>query len=60
MSSFPCCWGEERPQAVVGEEMQEGSEEEEMREAEEQMWGVGEVAMKGEVVEEQEWMEDRG
>lgn len=45
---------------MVGEEMQEGSEEEGMREAEEQMWGVGEVAMKGEVVEEQEWMEDRG
>lgn len=44
----------------MGEETKEGAVEEEMREAEEQIWGVGEVVMKGEAVEEEEWMEDRG
>lgn len=45
---------------MVAEVKKEGAEEEGMKEAEEQMWGVGEVVMKGEVVEEEEWMEDQG
>lgn len=56
--SFPCGWGEEKPQAEVGEVTKDV--EEEVREGEEQMWGVGEVVLKGEVVEEEEWMADRG
>lgn len=56
--SFPCGWGEEKSQAEVGEVTKDG--EEEMREGEEQMWGVGEVVMKGEVVEEEVWMADQG
>lgn len=57
--SFLHGWGEEKSQAVVGEVTKGGAEEEEMSEAEEQMWGVGEVVTKGEVVEEEEWMEDQ-
>lgn len=58
--SFLHGWGEEKPQVMVEEVMKDGAEEEEMREAEEQMWGVGEVVMKGEVVEAEEWMVDQG
>lgn len=61
VSPFLRGWAEEMPQAVVGEVRKNGVEkEEEMREAEEQMWGVGEVVMNGEVVEEEELMEDQG
>lgn len=60
VSSFPRGWCEEKPLAVVAEVKKDGAEEEVMKEAEEQMWGVGEVVMKGEVVEEEEWMEDQG
>lgn len=45
VSSFPRGMLEEKPQAVVVEVIKDGAEEEEMREAEEQMWGVGEVVM---------------
>lgn len=53
-------WGEEKPQAVVGEVIKDGAEEEERKEGEEKVWGVEEVAMKGVVAEEEESMEDRG
>lgn len=60
MLYFLSGWGEENPQAVVGEVIKDGAEVEERKEAEEKVWGVEEVAMKGVVVEEEESMEDQG